>query len=382
MVIALIGILTAISIVALTNVSNDAAFDKTYQKMKSIQAALIGDPDTNKRGIREYFGYLGDVGSLPDNFQGLQALLALPGGVSSYAVDSTSKIGIGWRGPYLPATPGVDWTKDAWGNSLVYTNNGNNTATLTSYGADGVAGGTGSNQDIVISITSDLTTSTVTGVVNTNAVIYNSTATVNLYAPDGNGNLSTSTVNLTAANNGEFSFSNVPFGLRSIQIYMPNSTSPANVIGPLFVSVDKSQVMVPHNYLDSSPGQLPLICSGFTAATYVGQSLVSTDTTDKIYFDLNITNSMTLNDIYVWLPTEMQMTGIRIGDDIKTCSSGLTCGNGTYNDTLNYPEIPLTSTWTIGAGTKIGAYLQFNSAVSGVGTPIQLRLGCDLMNIQ
>ena len=52
----------------------------------------------------------------------------------------------------LPPTPGRDnATVDAWGRDILYRVDGTSGVTLTSLGADGTAGGTGEDEDIVVS---------------------------------------------------------------------------------------------------------------------------------------------------------------------------------------------------------------------------------------
>lgn len=54
--------------------------------------------------------------------------------------------------PDLPPSPGRDnATVDGWGRALLYQVKGRSTVTLTSLGADGTAGGTGLDEDIVVS---------------------------------------------------------------------------------------------------------------------------------------------------------------------------------------------------------------------------------------
>lgn len=52
----------------------------------------------------------------------------------------------------LPPTPGRDnATVDGWGRNLLYGVTGPSSVTLSSLGADGAAGGTGADEDIVVS---------------------------------------------------------------------------------------------------------------------------------------------------------------------------------------------------------------------------------------
>jgi len=76
-----------------------------------------------------------DVGSYPTTEQGLKALIENPGGVEH------------WDGPYLKKS---EIPLDPWGHPYVYKSPGEHGEyDIVSYGADGVAGGDGENQDIV-----------------------------------------------------------------------------------------------------------------------------------------------------------------------------------------------------------------------------------------
>jgi general secretion pathway protein G len=74
-----------------------------------------------------------DVGRYPTTQEGLQALNQKPGGADR------------WDGPYLKkAVP-----PDPWGKPYVYKSPGDHGPyDIISYGADGVAGGEGTNQDV------------------------------------------------------------------------------------------------------------------------------------------------------------------------------------------------------------------------------------------
>ncbi|MBI3302405.1 MAG: type II secretion system major pseudopilin GspG [Deltaproteobacteria bacterium] len=76
-----------------------------------------------------------DVGRYPTSQEGLEALRERPSGVDR------------WDGPYLKK----EIPRDPWGNLYVYRSPGENEKEpyeLQSYGADGVAGGSGDNADI------------------------------------------------------------------------------------------------------------------------------------------------------------------------------------------------------------------------------------------
>ena len=76
-----------------------------------------------------------DVGRLPNQQEGLKALIERPGNVS------------GWNGPYLKKS---ELPKDPWGRDYVYSIPGKHgDVDIVSLGADGAAGGEGETADIV-----------------------------------------------------------------------------------------------------------------------------------------------------------------------------------------------------------------------------------------
>lgn len=74
-----------------------------------------------------------DIGRYPTSQEGLEALRERPSGVDR------------WDGPYLKK----EVPKDGWGNPFLYRSPGEKEPyELQSYGADGVAGGSGINADL------------------------------------------------------------------------------------------------------------------------------------------------------------------------------------------------------------------------------------------
>ena len=75
-----------------------------------------------------------DVGSYPTTDQGLNALIVAPANVKN------------WDGPYLTRRDGII---DPWGRPYSYTISGTDGHVIvSSYGADGKAGGTGEDTDV------------------------------------------------------------------------------------------------------------------------------------------------------------------------------------------------------------------------------------------
>ncbi len=76
-----------------------------------------------------------DMGRYPSRSEGLSALVVRPGAAQ------------GWNGPYLQQQT---VPSDPWGNAYQYTVPGDKAPyRILSYGADGVAGGSGADADIV-----------------------------------------------------------------------------------------------------------------------------------------------------------------------------------------------------------------------------------------
>jgi general secretion pathway protein G len=80
--------------------------------------------------------YRMDIGSLPAQEQGLQALVTAPAGIAQ------------WQGPYLKKAVPLD----PWGHAYIYKLSTNKKdVDIVSLGADGQAGGTGEDKDIALS---------------------------------------------------------------------------------------------------------------------------------------------------------------------------------------------------------------------------------------
>jgi|UniRef100_A0A7C3UQF0 prepilin-type N-terminal cleavage/methylation domain-containing protein len=105
-VLLIIGILAGVTLSAIDRVRERGFFDETMAEMKSLVKAITGDPDLISDGKRIDFGYVGDMGKLPDS---LGSLLRPEGPL--------------WKGPYykLPFTEDMEgYKKDAWGRYYQY----------------------------------------------------------------------------------------------------------------------------------------------------------------------------------------------------------------------------------------------------------------------
>jgi prepilin-type N-terminal cleavage/methylation domain-containing protein len=84
----------------------------TSERMLQLLDGMVGRPQEG------FFGYVGDMGELPDSLQDLVQRGSQP------AFTQTSYgFGVGWNGPYVSETgPLGDPTQDAWGTAFDYDN--------------------------------------------------------------------------------------------------------------------------------------------------------------------------------------------------------------------------------------------------------------------
>jgi len=230
-ILAVLVILVALLVPSTVQILTGARRNVTLDEMENLKKAMIGDPDLKTSGVRSSFAYLGDMGNLPSTLDDLVTQGAQP----AYAFNSSKGVGAGWRGPYITLGPGSDAAShrvDAFGNDYAYsitnfTNAQGQTvdAQVVSLGADGVAGGTGNDEDVALETLVAETTATVTGYgfgLDGNP-LDGATVTMN-FALSG---VLTST-NFTSDSSGFYQFNNIPFGIRSVSfnprlLYIPGS---------------------------------------------------------------------------------------------------------------------------------------------------------------
>lgn len=125
-VLVIIGLISAIVVPQTLGQMDRAKVRAARLKMESVAAALEM--------------YSADLARYPTAEEGLDALIDPPDGVAD------------WAGPYLSDRA---LTKDPWGHAVVYAPPAaaGERFRLTSYGSDGVAGGSGFKRDIVLQMT-------------------------------------------------------------------------------------------------------------------------------------------------------------------------------------------------------------------------------------
>jgi len=201
MVIAIIGIISAVATVQMMPSLETARIEATKSEMQALAYAIVGNPDVYSDGARSDFGYVGDIGALPPN---LDALTVNPGFAT-------------WDGPYIKSDMNSDdFKKDGWDVAYTYID-----TLLRSTGS-------GTNIDKVFSSqTSALVSNSVSGYIidaddKMPGPIYRDSLLIRLIFPNGSGGINTTTINPGA--NGDFSFTGIPVGNHSLQaIYIPDS---------------------------------------------------------------------------------------------------------------------------------------------------------------
>jgi prepilin-type N-terminal cleavage/methylation domain-containing protein len=104
--------------------------ETTWRKLNQLATAIVGDPDYIVAGQRADFGFVGDVGRLPDS---LRELVVWP-----YSLDNSR-----WRGPYIRSTFNESpeaFRIDGWGDTIIWGKrryNSNDSLWLRSRGGRG-----------------------------------------------------------------------------------------------------------------------------------------------------------------------------------------------------------------------------------------------------
>jgi len=102
----------------------------TATKLSQLVKVIVGDPDYIVAGQRADFGFVGDMGRVPNN---LRELVVAPSGSTT------------WRGPYIRSTfnQSLDGYRiDGWGDTIIYGRdlyNSTDSLFVRSYGGRGVA---------------------------------------------------------------------------------------------------------------------------------------------------------------------------------------------------------------------------------------------------
>ena len=144
-VIGIISLMVGILVPMVYRVWESQEIDTTKERMTKLKEAMVGNTSQISNGVRSNFGFVGDLGQLPPDLDALISYTNLNGTF----------------GPHLSG--GIDpqsFKKDAWGNNLIYNYTTDafgrrEAAIIKSLGADNAIGGTGTAEDIEITIDSN-----------------------------------------------------------------------------------------------------------------------------------------------------------------------------------------------------------------------------------
>jgi prepilin-type N-terminal cleavage/methylation domain-containing protein len=379
MTIAILAVVTVMSLIPINNSIDEGRFQETVQKMQTIRIAILGDLSLTENGTRTNFGFLGDIGAIPSAGQGIAGLIANPG-LNAWSLNSVARFAAGWNGPYLTsAQAGANFTKDGWGRTFIYSPAAT-PPTIESYGADGVVGGTGFNSDIVVELPLNLQSATVDGFVSVSAKPYSGDADIEINYPDGTGALTSSTVSLVPADKGHFTFNGIPLGQRSVTAYLPNKAAATQTLGPALVTIDSNHFVIPNSALDTNSAGASS-CNNLGVVTLAGGISLGGGGT-LLSFNIDVGTNIQLQQVS--LNTSVASTWNRITIDGTDSSCGGT--NRLYPcptpDDGTLSTITPTSLITAGAGLLVNLYT--TSSISGAGTGIvqfNYNLGCDRVTL-
>jgi prepilin-type N-terminal cleavage/methylation domain-containing protein len=211
-VLAVIGILTATVTPAVVQRVVDARAAATLSEVQTLHEAIVGDHRQSR------FGFVGDIGRMPNNFQELVQRGSLP----SYTTNTTRGIGMGWRGPYINAGASpTDYAFDGFGRPYTGASSGQ----VRSAGADGVAN---TPDDIVYppspaAVTGHVTVTTKTIAFGRTRVDLSGYYVELLYALNGNEAE-------VRDSNAPFTFANVPIGIHAVRVIKSSNPNSGSVV--------------------------------------------------------------------------------------------------------------------------------------------------------
>jgi type II secretory pathway pseudopilin PulG len=143
MIVVLAVLVTALTITVplLLNKNKANREHFTLKRMQRIKTAIVGTGDSSAGSSRAQFGFVGDLGVLPNNLTAL-----IDNSSSTYpSYRLQNKTWFGWRGPYLKTTTvngNFIELSDAWNNPILYRDPDSDPLTwnaeLRSSGPDGV----------------------------------------------------------------------------------------------------------------------------------------------------------------------------------------------------------------------------------------------------
>lgn len=96
-VLAIVGLLIGGLVPLVAAFEEGTRVRETRQQLEALKRGIVGADSPPEGESERSFGFVGDMGALPDSLPQLARRLGLP----AFRVDSTAGLGVGWRGPYL-----------------------------------------------------------------------------------------------------------------------------------------------------------------------------------------------------------------------------------------------------------------------------------------
>lgn len=200
-IIAVLAVLATALAPVIVQRLTDQRIDGTRDEARSLYEGMVGRADQPGN-----FGYVGDMGRLPNTF----AALVQPGGLPLYTTNTPGQVGMGWRGPYVNVGRSqTDYLSDEFGRPYTGASGGQ----VRSAGPDGAAG---TADDVVYPPLPPVFIGRV--IVSVKTIVSNKTVVdpagydVTLYYSNGGTQASLSD------SASPFVFDNVPMGLHHIQV--------------------------------------------------------------------------------------------------------------------------------------------------------------------
>jgi len=250
MTLVVVAILARMSMTYFGGESNTLRFEATRAKVDVLRKAILGDDTIDNEGRRKNFGYHGDMGKLPATLSDL----VTQGSQPAWTYQTYHGFGVGWRGPYVQSgfTGGPAVTLDEWGKTFVY-NTASNPPSLSSPSAS-----------LSTQFPSNERLATVKGIAAMNDIrLVGHSIQIRYPGPTGALTFNTQVTD----GNGYFSFSSIPFGVRSLAVVGPGSAKP-----PIPIVVDTSDYQIPPSLLNL--GQTVLFIPGTANSTGTGDEIV------------------------------------------------------------------------------------------------------------
>jgi general secretion pathway protein G len=213
-VLSVLAILAAVVTPSFVQEIGQTRIDATREETRVLHEAMVG-PSTGETR----FGFVGDIGRLPNSFQELAQQSGLP----AYTTSTVRSVGMGWRGPYVnTGTSATDYLNDSFGRAYTGAPSGQ----VRSAGPDGVA----NNADDIVypplapTVVGSVTV-TVKRIQGGKTIVDPAGYRVDLYYAS---NGAQSSVSDTSA---PFTFANVPIGLHAVRVVKTSNPKAGSIVG-------------------------------------------------------------------------------------------------------------------------------------------------------